>query len=177
MKEGECIFCEFAKGKMPCKKLYEDKDILAVLHPTPANLGHILVFPKKHYTILEQVPDFKIGKLFDVASKLSTATFESLNIGGTNIIVENGTAAGQVIPHFVIHVIPRMDNDGLNLMWQPKQLDQEELSTVELTLKEGCQNIGDFQTKEKKPIQMGKKKTKIIKDEDNYLIRSLTRIP
>jgi len=24
---------------------------------------------------------------------------------------------------------------------------------------------------------MGKKKTKIIKDEDNYLIRSLTRIP
>ena len=126
----ECIICQIIEGKIPSKKVYEDDDILAILDINGANVGHCFVVPKKHYPILEQVPDFEIGKLFHIANTISSAIFEVMKVQGTNIFVSNGVSAGQTVAHTVIHVIPRNEGDGINLQWPPKQLDEEEMSTV-----------------------------------------------
>ena len=146
MKEV-CILCQIIEGKIPSEKIYEDSDILAVLDVNGANPGHTFVIPKEHYTILEQVPDFLVGKLFSIANKISSSLFEILEIQGTNLFVTNGVAAGQLAAHFMINVIPRKHNDGINITWQPKQLSEEEMSTVELQLKEAAKNIGSFEIK------------------------------
>ncbi len=172
-----CALCnEIKQGK---NKIYEDEHIYAVIHPKPASPGHMVVFPKKHYQILEQVPDFEVAKLFDVANKLSTAVFESLKVHGTNIIVQNGLAAGQSIPHISLHIIPRMENDGINFQWEPRQLNEEEMSTVELTLKDASDSVGGFEKEEKKePVKVEKKIKKIkTSKQENYLIKQLERIP
>lgn len=172
-----CALCdEIKSGK---NKIYEDKDTYAIITPSPASPGHIILFPKKHYQILEQIPDYELAHLFDVANKMSTAVFESLKVQGTNIIIQNGVAAGQSIPHFSLHIIPRNENDCINFLWKPKSLNEEEMSTVELTLKEEAKNIGGFQTEEKtEPIKIEKKVEKIKPTkEDNYLIKQLDRIP
>lgn len=180
MPEEDCLICGIIKGKIPSKKIYEDEDTLVILDVNGALPGHCFVLPKEHYPILEQVPDFIIAKLFSIANKISSTLFESLNIQGTNIFVANGVAAGQTVAHFTINVIPRKENDGINLQWQPKQLNEEEMSTVELKLKEGTKNIGYF---EKKKPGAAKKETKektvTISDEEeeNYLIKSLKKIP
>ena len=64
-----CVFCQAVKGKAKLEKVYEDEKIVAVLHPRPASRGHVLVFSKKHYNILEQVPDFEVGDIFSVGKK------------------------------------------------------------------------------------------------------------
>ena len=110
---------------IPSKKIYEDDKVTVVLDMNGSSLGHCFVIPKKHYTIMEQIPNHEIGHFFNIANKVSTALFDSLNIQGTNLYVENGVSAGQQVPHFMINVIPRNDNDGINLTWAPKKLDEE----------------------------------------------------
>ena len=173
-----CVFCQAVKGKTKLEKIYEDDKIIGVLHPRPASKGHIIVFPKTHYNILEQFPDYEVGDLFKKINKISVAAFEGVKAQGTNIIIQNGVAAGQEIPHTSVHIIPRIENDGINFQWKPKQLTEEEMSTVELTLKKEAESIGGFQKEEKKePIKLEKKPKKVLSDEENYLIKKLQRIP
>ena len=177
---SDCILCSAVKGKSKLDKIYEDENFIAVMHPNPAALGHAIIFPKKHYQIFEQIPDYEIASLFNLTNKISIAIFEALQSKGTNIIVQNGVAAGQEIPHVSIHIIPRDENDNLNFQWPPKQLNEEEMSTVELKLKEGAKNIGTFEKEEKKvPIKIEEKTEKIKQPEkgENYLIKQLERIP
>ena len=173
----KCIVCQIASGRVPSKKIYEDDLALAVLDVNGANPGHCFVLPKNHYPILEQVPDAEIGKLFQVANKVSTAIFESLGAQGTNIFVANGLPAGQTVAHFTINVIPRKENDGINLQWQPKQLSEEEMSTVELKLKDQAKNIGHFE-KEKKSQKIEPQKTVVLSDDEGeYFSKQLRMLP
>jgi histidine triad (HIT) family protein len=177
---ADCILCQIVEGKVPSKKIYEDDDILAVLDINGASPGHSFVMPKQHFTIMEQVPDQIIGRLFQVANKVSSAVFETLDSKGTNIFVTNGTAAGQMVAHFMVNVIPRKENDGINLQWAGKQLTQEEMSTVELQLKDTAKDVGAFEAPQKKEDskkQKPKEGNDTISDEDNYLVRQLRRIP
>jgi histidine triad (HIT) family protein len=179
MPGENCILCQIAAGKIPAHKIYEDNDILAILDINGANMGHCFVIPKKHYPIFEQVPDDEVAKLFRVANAVSSTIFETLKIEGTNIFVSNGVSAGQTVAHFMINVIPRKEGDNINLEWQPKQLDQEEMSTIELRLKEETQGGHEFgQEKPKEEtIKPQKKHQEVLDSEDNYLVRQLRRIP
>jgi|DewCreStandDraft_4_1066084.scaffolds.fasta_scaffold90709_2 histidine triad (HIT) family protein len=169
-----CEICELMKEKKGL--LFEDEQMAIMLAPKPAVPGHIILAPKTHAAILEQVPDFVIGKMFDKANKVSIAVFETLGAEGTNIIANNGIAAGQTTNHFLLNVIPRRENDNLNLLWNPKQLSEEEMSTIELKLKEESKGIGVFEKEKPKPKE--EKKPEKIEDEgENYLLKQLERLP
>jgi histidine triad (HIT) family protein len=149
-----------------------------MLAPKPAAIGHIIIVPRAHYPILEQVPDFIISDLFIKANKVSVALFEGLGAHGTNIIVQNGIAAGQKSAHLIIHIIPRTENDSLDFAWKPRQLNEEEMSTVEIQMKEAASGIGGFQSEEAKPIEAEAKVEKIkAGKEENYMVKQLERIP
>lgn len=173
----ECIICKILEGQIPSKKLYEDEDILAILDFNGANPGHCFVIPKQHIPIMEQVPPHLVGRLFNVANKISSAIFETLKVQGTNIFVANGVPAGQKVAHFMINIIPRKENDGINLQWQPRQLSEEEMSTVELKIKEEIGNIGIGETPKVEKPKATEQITEEISGEDNYLVKQLRRIP
>ncbi|MFH1642726.1 MAG: HIT domain-containing protein [Nanoarchaeota archaeon] len=176
MAEQNCFVCEIVKGTVPSEKIYEDDEILAFLDVNGASPGHCFVIPKEHYPIFEQVPDSIVQKLFVISNKISVAIFESLAAPGTNIFITNGIAADQKVAHFMINIVPRSENDGINLQWQPRQLNEEEMSTIELKLKEESAHIGGFQ--DSKPIEKIRHNTiEPITGEDNYLLKSLRRIP
>lgn len=177
---GDCQACEWLKSE---PKLYEDDKIAAILARNAINPGHIIVLPKAHHTIIEQVPDYELAKLSKIANKLSIALFESMKIQGTNILIQNGLASHQEIPHFMIHIVPRLENDGHNFIWKPRQLSEEEMSTVEMQLKEHTRTIGSFEKEKPKPVVLDKKPEEIAQkaakgsEEINYLIRQLERLP
>ena len=183
MKAREsCLLCQIVANKVPSHKIYEDDLTLAVLDVNGSNPGHCFVIPKNHYPIIEQVPDPELVNLFSVSNKISSAIFENLKVQGTNIFVANGIPAGQTVAHFMVNVIPRQENDGINLQWKPKQLTEEEMSTVELKLKESIQNIGVGKVEEIKKPEAAAETPQAVQisdddDEEDYIAKQLRRIP
>lgn len=129
-QKSRCIFCHIAAGKIPSKKVYEDDKAFAVLDINPATKGHALVMPKEHYAIMPQVPDAELAHLSTVVKQLSQAALQSLGARGTSILIQNGFAAGQKAQHFLIHVIPRTQDDGIGIRPERKTLSSENYTSL-----------------------------------------------
>jgi histidine triad (HIT) family protein len=129
-QKKQCIFCHIISGKVQSKKIYEDDQSVAVLDINPANPGHILLLPKEHYSIMPQLSDEEIAHLFTVAKTLSNAALRGLGVQGTNIMVQNGVAAGQKAQHFMIHIIPRKEKDGLDFELPQKEIPEADLEVI-----------------------------------------------
>ena len=180
MIKESCILCQIVNNSIPSYRIYEDEATIAVLDVNGSAVGHTFVIPKNHYPIIEQVPNEELGHHFVVANRVSSAIFENLKVQGTNIFVANGIPAGQKIAHFMINVVPRKQNDSINLEWKPKQLTEEEISTVELKLKDQIKETGIIKPeKDQNPKVFAEKKEKmaITDDEDDYFMRQIRRIP
>jgi histidine triad (HIT) family protein len=134
-QKSRCIFCQIISGKIQSKKIYEDDKVTGILDINPANPGHILLMPKEHYSIMPQVPKEVLEHLFIVAKKLCQISLQTLGAKGTNIIVQNGIAAGQKAQHFMIHIIPRMEQDGLQFILEKKTINDNDYSTIKDRLK------------------------------------------
>src|SRR3989344_3906695 len=175
----ECEYCDILTGKSKAQLLYEDESVIVVVKDMVFTPGQVTVFPRDHFTIMEQVPDEILTKCMIIAEKTSRAVFEGFQAEGTNILIQNGLGAGQKVPHFAIEVIPRRESDGVNLQRQPKEISEDDLDISAHQLSEEIAKLGDFTApKKKEEVKEKKEEIKVSKDDkDNYLVKSLRRIP
>jgi|TARA_B100002003_G_scaffold110921_1_gene102599 histidine triad (HIT) family protein len=131
----ECIFCRIANGKIPAAKVYEDNNIISFLDIMPANKGHCLVVPKKHYETLIDISDDDLRNLIIAAKKITKALSLSIGNGSYNIIMNNGKEAGQLVDHAHIHIIPRFKGDRLRIKWSHKKYIDEEMKNIQEKIK------------------------------------------
>lgn len=125
----DCLFCKIIKGEIPSSKVYEDKNVFAFLDIAPVNKGHVLVVPKRHFKDLSEMPEDEIRDLFIAAKKLSRAVVEGAGAQGYNLGMNNGKAAGQLVMHAHLHIIPRFDRDGL-MHWPGKSYGDGEMAVM-----------------------------------------------
>lgn len=172
------------------KVVYEDAVCVALLSTNAAAVGHLEIIPKKHAETLEEIPDDILTQIFYVASYSASAVYEGLGAGGTNILCNNGTDSGAK-GHLIIHVLPRKENDGISFVWESKALSPSEFEEVQKKIKDKTDYIS---LEKKKPAQQSVPSPSTVevtdiaetapqqpavmnKDEDNYMIKHLTRIP
>jgi histidine triad (HIT) family protein len=74
----------------------------------PVSHGHILIIPKEHVVWMQEVGDEVISKIFILTKKIMLAIKNGLPC---DYVLES--VAGNEVPHFHIHLIPRYFNDGL----------------------------------------------------------------
>lgn len=130
MRDENCIFCKIANGEIPSATLYEDEDFRVILDLGPASKGHALILPKEHYPNLYELPDEVAEKVIKLAKKMVTRMTKALGCDGFNVVQNNGTAAGQTVFHFHMHLIPRYENDNAGFGWNIGELsdaDKEEI--------------------------------------------------
>ncbi|MFC1704745.1 HIT family protein, partial [Nanoarchaeota archaeon] len=154
-QKKQCIFCQIIEGKIQAKKVYEDEKSIGVLDINPANPGHILLLPKEHYSVMPQIPEEEVIHLFMVAKFLSNAVLKALEATGTNIVVANGPAAGQRAQHFMIHVIPRKEGDGIEFVLPQKKHSDSDLDKVAENIREKLAAV--MKVKKSDLIKKGKK--------------------
>lgn len=102
----DCLFCKIIKGEIPCKKAYEDEEILAFHDINPAAPIHILVIPKKHITSLAHLKeeDEKIvGRIYGVINEI--AEKNGFKEDGYRVIVNCGKNGGQEVMHLHFHLL------------------------------------------------------------------------
>jgi histidine triad (HIT) family protein len=108
----ECLFCNIKDRRIPSEVIDEDADTLAFLDVSPKAPGHAMVIPKKHYETIAEVPDEELGGIFRGVKRVAERLVAALGARGLTIGVNQGKAAGQVVEHLHIHLIPRFEDDG-----------------------------------------------------------------
>jgi len=125
---AECVYCEIQKFKEAI--IYSDDDIAIAVNPFAIAQNELVIIPKNHFTIMEQVPKEIISKMGLFSKYLSILLFQKLECHGTNVLAENGTSAGQLIPHFSISIIPRYENDDIDLSWSPSRVQESSIKAA-----------------------------------------------
>ncbi|WP_294478875.1 HIT family protein [uncultured Victivallis sp.] len=127
---SECIFCKIIKGEIPSCRIYEDDLVYAFLDIGPINFGHTLVIPKEHHESSATIPEATAGRMFRIGSRIGVALKRELDYEAFNLHLADGTAAGQVVMHAHLHVIPRGVEDGFHWNWRQLRYGDGEAAAV-----------------------------------------------
>ena len=71
--------------------------------------------PNKHYENLIDMPASLYGEFLETAQEVAVKLIKEKNAGGFNLAMNNGEAAGQLVNHAHLHVLPRKQGDGFDL--------------------------------------------------------------
>ena len=107
------IFSKIIAGELPCFKVYEDEHVLAFLDIHPIQPGHTLVIPKQASEDALSADPADLAHIMQAGQKIARAIKAVTNADGINFVFNNGAAAGQVIFHTHLHIIPRYTDDGV----------------------------------------------------------------
>jgi diadenosine tetraphosphate (Ap4A) HIT family hydrolase len=119
-----CIFCDIVQGHSPASWVHQDDTVVAFMDIQPITQGHMLVVPREHAVLITDINETAAMRTFRVARKLAAVARHTLGASGINIIVMDGEAAYQDVPHFHVHVIPRYPRDGFGLTF-PESYEQK----------------------------------------------------
>jgi histidine triad (HIT) family protein len=101
----DCIFCRIAQGQIPCRKAYEDDELLVFHDINPAAPVHLLMIPKEHVENLmtaEPRHAALLGRMLGLAPRLAR---EQGAADGFRIVINNGPDGGQEVYHLHVHVL------------------------------------------------------------------------
>lgn len=126
----DCIFCKLANGEIPTNTVYEDDNFRVILDAAPANPGHCLILPKTHAADIFELDSDKVAGAHALAKKIAAAVKKAMKADGINIIQNNGAAAGQTVPHYHVHIVPRHAGDGVQINAEGKGMSPDEFEEV-----------------------------------------------
>lgn len=109
-----CVFCKIAAGEIPSMKVYEDEHSLVFMDIAGDVDGHMLAVPKKHVKNILDCDLETLQHLMATVKKVSNHCIEKCGYEGVNLLNANDESAGQSVPHFHIHMIPRKEGDGVD---------------------------------------------------------------
>jgi histidine triad (HIT) family protein len=126
----DCLFCGIVAGDVPAEKVDEDEHTIAFMDINPWTRGHALVVPRRHSPNLYEIDDDDLSRTATAARRLARRMRERLDCDGVNVLNATEPAAWQTVFHFHLHVIPRYEDDPLELPTRPQQADSEDLARV-----------------------------------------------
>jgi histidine triad (HIT) family protein len=104
--DDQNIFARILRGEIPCRKVYEDKYVLAFHDIAPQAPIHTLVIPKGAYC---SFADFsasasaeEIAGFFRAVGKIAKDL--GVEEAGYRLLANMGLNAGQEVPHFHVHL-------------------------------------------------------------------------
>ena len=111
---NDCIFCKLISGEFQPMKVWEDEHTLVFMDTAKDVDGHILAVPKKHCMNILDCDEETLTSLMRTVKKVSEHLVEKCGYEGVNLLNASGESAGQSVPHFHIHIIPRKSGDGID---------------------------------------------------------------
>lgn len=130
-----CVYCTLPE----IKNREIIKNDLAWAFPTniPITPGHTLVSPIRCAKTLSDLTKEERLAILDLADKIIFALKKTYGAEGFNCVWNQEKLAGQSVPHFHLHIIPRKENDTGLLGYDPRSMlyrtgDREPTSEQEL---------------------------------------------
>jgi len=126
----DCIFCGIVAGDLPAQVLDSDEHTVSFMDISPATRGHALVVPRTHADDLFDIADADLERTMIAARRLARRIEAALEPDGFNVINACRPAGWQTVFHYHLHVIPRYQDDPLELPWIPRGAPEEEIAAI-----------------------------------------------
>ena len=101
------IFAKIIRGEIPCKKVYEDENVLAFHDLHPKKKVHVLIIPKGPYkdaTALGEAANAnEIAALMQAVPKI--AELVGVKENGYRLVTNIGAHGHQEVPHLHFHML------------------------------------------------------------------------
>lgn len=102
-----CAFCT-----LPESRIIDASTLAMVVRDAfPVSPGHTLVIPKRHVGSYFDLTELERQDLLSLLDKAKLVIDQEFTPDGYNIGINDGSAAGQTVPHLHIHLIPRYNAD------------------------------------------------------------------
>lgn len=137
LKNKNCVYCSLPEIKN--RVIIENDLVWAFPTNIPITLGHTLIAPKRCVAKLEDLTREERLAILNMADKIMTSLRKSYGAEGFNCVWNQEKLAGQSVPHFHLHIIPRKEGDTGLLGYDPRSMlyrtgDREPTSEDELLL-------------------------------------------
>lgn len=109
-----CIFCKIINGELPSFKVYEDENTMVIMDIAKDVDGHMIAIPKKHIKNILDCDEANLNYLMAAVKKVANHCVDECGYDGVNLLNASDECAGQSVPHFHIHIIPRRKNDNVD---------------------------------------------------------------
>lgn len=108
----DCLFCAILEGRESARIIHEDSHFLVLMDRYPLRPGHLLIVSREHAARLEDLSSAARDRLLVLADGISRVlTRAGYGIEGINLLLNDGPAANQHVPHLHLHLIPRKHGD------------------------------------------------------------------
>lgn len=145
-----CIFCDICEERLPASIVHRDERWLVFMDIHPIRQGHALIVPRTHLAHLNQLDDDARSGLMRLAASVMTAQEKAgFAAEGGNLLLNDGVAANQHVPHLHLHCIPRKRGDliafGMRLLARTfglfgRKTDRQRLDSMAATLAQHLQS-------------------------------------
>jgi histidine triad (HIT) family protein len=115
MVDESCVFCRIIGGEEMVSLVHEDDRTLAFLDIQPMSKGHTLIVTKEHFETLFDLPADLAAHCIEVARLIGPGIQRAMGAQAVNIFSANGSAGGQDVPHFHLHLIPVREGEPFAL--------------------------------------------------------------
>jgi histidine triad (HIT) family protein len=108
-----CLFCNIINGATPSTRVFENDRVYAFEDIQPQAPVHVLVIHKTHVEKIDDLNADNSSIMSDIFLAVKEiAKMRGIDKKGYRVIINNGTAGGQVIWHLHVHVLGGSDNMG-----------------------------------------------------------------
>jgi ATP adenylyltransferase len=110
----ECILCGVVENNpsVPNLVVHSSTHSIVSINLYPYNPGHVIIFPKRHTTIITDLSDEEVLDMHRMRAKTIQILSKEWNASGFNIGYNLGKFSGGSIPHIHEHVVPRFMNEA-----------------------------------------------------------------
>lgn len=122
--DPDCRFCQIVAGDESAHVVLEDEVSIGFLDNRPLFHGHTLLVPRDHHETLADLPAHLVGPIFANAQRLSVAVSSAMQKPGSFVALNN--VVSQSVPHLHVHVVPRVQKDGLRGFFWPRSKYESE---------------------------------------------------
>jgi diadenosine tetraphosphate (Ap4A) HIT family hydrolase len=105
-----CPFCSIDESRI----VFSNDLVIAVWDGSPVRKGHLLIVTRRHTYAWIDLSSPEKTAIWSAIERGQAAISEHFHPDGFNVGFDESAAAGQTVPHFHLHIIPRYERDVAN---------------------------------------------------------------
>lgn len=115
----ECVFCN--NSEIASRVIFQNEFVRVFPTNIPITPGHILIVPTRCVATFDELTSAELSAILELRGKLLPILKKVFGAEGFHFAWNEGKVAGQSVPHFHLHIVPRKSGDEGITEFEPRK--------------------------------------------------------